>query len=74
MPNRVLLGVAAILMVAPDLVTNLYALGIAAPTLYLVATALPLALAGGALYQLAPAMLDALTGLSIRRRGSRRRW
>jgi TRAP-type uncharacterized transport system fused permease subunit len=33
MPNRMLLGVAAILMVAPDLVTNLYALGIAAPVL-----------------------------------------
>ena len=30
MPNRVLLGIAAILMVAPDMLTNLYALGVAA--------------------------------------------
>ncbi len=33
MPYRVLLGVAAILMVAPDMITNLYALGIALPVL-----------------------------------------
>lgn len=33
MPNRVLLGIAAILMVAPDMLTNLYALGVAAPVI-----------------------------------------
>jgi TRAP transporter 4TM/12TM fusion protein len=33
MPSRILLGLAAILMVAPDLVTNLYSLGIAAPVM-----------------------------------------
>lgn len=33
MPNRVLLGIAAILMVAPDMLTNLYSLGIAAPVI-----------------------------------------
>ncbi len=40
MPFRVLLGIAAILMVAPDLVTNLYALGIATPVLVSQALAL----------------------------------